>query len=365
MYDTYFRTVHPFPPYFDGDYWPTEVERLGLTPRMRRKPRTAAITTHALDLAASAAAAAADRPAASPLGATASPASPGRASRASRSARSARAASADGSAPKQPTTPDVLGAAAARSSAAAVAADTSGVESPRYANGQQQGPNKIKPGPWPDIPFTPANRDALATVSPETLWLRQQTADAVSKMHNDFMVAQLHHNCHSCKKFILRGVCWHEQSSGLSFCARCFSHESKERRQGGTFQQRTIKVTDTATAAADPDPVMECEFVDSRHVFLKTCEYHHYQFDTFRRAKHSSMMVLHHLRHPDPPALTHSCDNCRQTITSVLRWSCAVCKNYDLCEQCKSHNCDLEHCGQPLTPMHNLVERATDAESET
>ena len=41
MYDTYFRTVHPFPPYFDGDYWPTEVERLGLTPRMRRKPRAA------------------------------------------------------------------------------------------------------------------------------------------------------------------------------------------------------------------------------------------------------------------------------------------------------------------------------------
>ena len=100
------------------------------------------------------------------------------------------------------------------------------------------------------------------------------------------------------------------------------------------------------------------------HTWRTEDGHHHYQFDTFRRAKHSSMMVLHHLRHPDPPALTHSCDNCRQTITSVLRWSCSVCKNYDLCEQCKSHNCDLEHCGQSLTPMHNLVERVAEAESE-
>merc|ERR1712054_220358 len=77
-----------------------------------------------------------------------------------------------------------------------------------------------------------------------------------------------------------------------------------------------------------------CEFADSRHVFLKMCEFHHYQFDTLRRAKHSTMMVLHHLLSPDSPNLTHSCDNCRNVITSPLRYHCKECENFDLCAQC-------------------------------
>jgi hypothetical protein len=84
----------------------------------------------------------------------------------------------------------------------------------------------------------------------------------------------------------------------------------------------------------DPDPPMSCEFTDSRHVFLKMSEFHHYQYDTLRRAKHSSMMVLHHLLSPDSPALTHTCDQCKNVITSSVRYHCDTCKNYDLCAEC-------------------------------
>jgi hypothetical protein len=130
--------------------------------------------------------------------------------------------------------------------------------------------------------------------SETTTWLRAQVSDAILKMNDEMIVVQL------------------QPLDGPKSAA------------GGGGE-----------AEDDPDPPMSCEFTDSRHVFLKMSEFHHYQFDTLRRAKHSSMMVLHHLLSPDSPALTHSCDNCRNVITSSVRYHCDTCKNYDLCADCK------------------------------
>ncbi|KAF7129467.1 hypothetical protein RHSIM_Rhsim10G0064300 [Rhododendron simsii] len=45
----------------------------------------------------------------------------------------------------------------------------------------------------------------------------------------------------------------------------------------------------------DADAIIEDNFFDDRRSFLKVCQENYYMFDTLRRAKHSSMMMLYHL----------------------------------------------------------------------
>merc|ERR1712113_719493 len=46
----------------------------------------------------------------------------------------------------------------------------------------------------------------------------------------------------------------------------------------------------------DPDSELKSIMFDTRLKFLTACQENHYQFDSFRRAKYSSNMILNHLR---------------------------------------------------------------------
>jgi hypothetical protein len=61
----------------------------------------------------------------------------------------------------------------------------------------------------------------------------------------------------------------------------------------------------------DPDGLMDSQFFATRSMFLNLCQGNHYQFDTLRRAKHSSMMVMWHVHHPLAPSFVHSCNSVR------------------------------------------------------
>jgi hypothetical protein len=84
---------------------------------------------------------------------------------------------------------------------------------------------------------------------------------------------------------------------------------------------------------SDPDPLMKCAFVDSRHTFLEMCQFRHYQFDSLRRAKHSSLMLLYHLHFPDNKESRPTCTCCNGSIREV-RWHCDQCADFDVCESC-------------------------------
>jgi len=88
-------------------------------------------------------------------------------------------------------------------------------------------------------------------------------------------------------------------------------------------------------ATADPNPDVACEFFDTRQQFLSLCQGNHYQFDTLRRAKHSSMMVLYHLHNPDAPAFACTCNACGREIEAGAGFRCTVCSDFDMCATCR------------------------------
>jgi len=93
------------------------------------------------------------------------------------------------------------------------------------------------------------------------------------------------------------------------------------------------------------------EIFDTRQEFLNLCKGNHYQFDTPRRAKHTSMMVLWHLHNKNAAKFVQSCINCTREILSGIRYTCESCTDIDLCGECYSKpNINRGLCTHELVP---------------
>ena len=90
-----------------------------------------------------------------------------------------------------------------------------------------------------------------------------------------------------------------------------------------------------AQADKESDEQISGDFFDTRHGFLRMCQGNNYQFDTLRRAKHSSMMILFHLQNPMIPAYAVLCNLCEGDIGAGTRWHCDSCVDFDICQACK------------------------------
>lgn len=76
-------------------------------------------------------------------------------------------------------------------------------------------------------------------------------------------------------------------------------------------------------------------FFGSRFMFHQLCSHAGYQFDSLRRAKHSTMMVLHHYFNERAVVQANVfCRECNLLITHVDYWACAACDRLALCDAC-------------------------------
>lgn len=84
----------------------------------------------------------------------------------------------------------------------------------------------------------------------------------------------------------------------------------------------------------DKDSTLENSLFENRHAFMSFCQENQYQFDTLRRAKHSSTVMLHFLHHPIQKTLRDICSICCKDTAKQNSWLCDVCPNFSVCAAC-------------------------------
>ncbi|CAH8321388.1 unnamed protein product [Eruca vesicaria subsp. sativa] len=183
------------------------------------------------------------------------------------------------------------------------------------------------------------------------LLLMHKLGETIHPMREDFIMVHLQHSCTHCCALMVTGNRWVcNMCKDFQLCDGCYEadqkREDRERHPVNQKDKHTlypVEITDIPADTTDRDEILESEFFDTRQAFLSLCQGNHYQYDTLRRAKHSSMMVLYHLHNPTAPAFVTTCNACHLDIESGQGWRCEVCPDYDVCNTCYSKEGGVKH----------------------
>ena len=161
-------------------------------------------------------------------------------------------------------------------------------------------------------------------------------------------------------------------STPKSLVAPCFDGDfwptEAERLVGRKLKTKVYEASCTSVKAMDKDllvvdlatperarvdrnsKVPSSRFAATRNAFHQLCAQSQYQFDSLRRAKHSTMMMLHHIFNAKLNEVQMFCDGCNLLITSLTFWTCETCtakEDFALCDWC--------HEAKRVQHVHPLV----------
>ncbi|XP_050381210.1 histone acetyltransferase HAC12-like isoform X2 [Argentina anserina] len=193
--------------------------------------------------------------------------------------------------------------------------------------------------------------------STKDILLMQKLGQTILPIKGDFMVVYLQYVCTHCHEAILSGVQWScSHCKNFHLCERCHDvernlygrdvHISINKEQHVLAQ---VMVNDILPDTEGEDVILNNDLIENRYSFLSFCEKNHYQFDTPRRAKYSSIMILHHLRNLTARTAGNICSICHKDGVTDRIWVCGVCPEFDVCAKCyqeKGSSCHIHK----LTP---------------
>ncbi|KAL9228432.1 hypothetical protein vseg_004015 [Gypsophila vaccaria] len=204
----------------------------------------------------------------------------------------------------------------------------------------------------------------LSSNASKDVLLMHKLGETIAPMKEDFIMVHLQHACTHCCTLMISGNRWVcELCKNFQLCDRCYDEEGKrDNRERHPINQKDkhglkkIEINDVPADTNDKDEILESEFFDTRQAFLSLCQGNHYQYDTLRRAKHSSMMVLYHLHNPTAPAFVTTCNKCHLDIETGQGWRCETCPDYDVCNACFQKDGGIDH-PHKLTNHPSIAER--------
>jgi len=160
-------------------------------------------------------------------------------------------------------------------------------------------------------------------------WLGDEVLNAVRRLRTDFFV------CHLCPKQHMSHA---EKDKLLAF----------ETYLSG-FDAKSIILENKSCVNRQKSGL-----ADTRCGLLELSQYRNFQFDTIRRAKYSTAMLLYYLKNPKAPGLIPTCTSCqkdikqvrwhrvkkafderrRNSLSSSVRATCIAMDREDLCAEC-------------------------------
>ncbi|XP_041993382.1 histone acetyltransferase HAC1-like isoform X2 [Salvia splendens] len=210
----------------------------------------------------------------------------------------------------------------------------------------------------------------LSSNALKDLMLMHKLGDSITTCKEDFIMVHLQHSCSHCCILMFSGKRWVcKQCKKFHLCDKCYDAERKrDDRERHPVNYKDVHALYPVDIAEVPDDTkdnenLESEFFDTRQAFLSLCQGNYYQYDTLRRAKHSSMMVLYHLHNPTAPAFVITCTKCNLDIESGQGWRCETCPEYDICNACYQKDGGKDH-PHKLTKNQSIDPNAQNKEAK-
>ncbi|KAG9153751.1 hypothetical protein Leryth_005872 [Lithospermum erythrorhizon] len=196
----------------------------------------------------------------------------------------------------------------------------------------------------------------LSVDSETDILVMQKLGQVISPVKEDFIIVDLQPGCSSCHKLILSPNYWLcAKCKNFRVCLRCIKLErgfSKKTHfiDGEQHTLSEIVMYDVPQNTDDEDGVLDNDIFENRHSFLSFCQENHFQFDSLRRAKYSSMMILYHLHKQISSGLVTDCSICRKGTMINDGWRCEVCPGITVCRACYQREGNHAH-------VHELTQR--------
>ncbi|KAL5581988.1 hypothetical protein UlMin_014430 [Ulmus minor] len=201
------------------------------------------------------------------------------------------------------------------------------------------------------------HKNSSGSVNKDVL-LMQKLKEHISTHKEDFVVIHLQYVCTRCQNIVLSGNRWFcNQCKNFHLCDRCNENQALHLRgthitiSGEQHMLSQVRV-DVPLDTMEEDLILDNGLFETRQTFLNFCYKNHYQFDTLGRAKHSSLITLHHLQNHTVVRNAKNCNVCHKNADFVHSWSCETCPEFNICAACYREKDGSDH-------IHKLTQRSS------